>query len=169
MKMKAIVLSPASRYEHPGDAVICRNRGASVPADERMRGAGGQTQIPTEDVPGDSAKKAAEQDPELPLRVDPLDIDEVRSDRLGHSRTQEGKGYKVKEGCPQDALEGSKHSRGDDRGDRVGGVVPTVSEVEYKRHSDDDDRESERRLHGLAARVISSLDPAHGGCPAGIP
>src|SRR5947207_3406057 len=110
-----------------------------------MRGTGGQTQIPTEDVPGDSAKKATEQDPELPLRVNPLDIDEVRSDRLRHSRTQEGKGYKVKEGGPQDALERSKHSRGDDGGDRVGGVVPTVSEVEDKGHSDDEHRETELR------------------------
>ena len=116
-----------------------------------MRGTGWQAQIPTEDVPGDSANKAAEQDPELPLRVDPLDIDEARSDRLRHSRTQKRKGYKVKEGCPQDALEGSKHPRGDDRGDRVGGVVPTVREVKDERDGDDDNRESERRLHGLAA------------------
>src|SRR2546423_12697255 len=140
--------------------MIRRDRGASVTADQRMRGARWQPQVPTEDVPGDSAKQAAEQDPELPLRIDLLDVDKAGSDRFCHPRPQEGEGYKVKERCPQDALEGSKHPRGDDGGDRVGGVMPTVREVEDKRDSDDDNRESERRLHLSRRGFISSLAPA---------
>jgi hypothetical protein len=52
-------------------------------------------------------------------------------------------GHEVEERGPHDGLQRREHASGHDGGDRVGGVVKAVDEVEDQRDEDDDDDDGE--------------------------
>ena len=61
-------------------------------------------------------------------------------------RAEDEEGDEVEEGGPRDGEAGRQHPSRNDGGDRVGGVVEAVDEVEGQRQPDDDDDGGE--LHG---------------------
>ena len=109
-----------------------RDGGARQTADERVRGARREPQDPRHDVPEDRAHQRGE-DPGVRERAR---VDDVR-DRVRHLGSEDEERGEVEERRPRHGLPGRQHPRRNDRGDRIGGVVETVEEVEGQRDQDD--------------------------------
>ena len=81
-KMKMIVLRPAARDDRREAGL--GHRRAGVAADQRVRRAGRQAEVPGDQVPDDRAGQAAEDDRE----GDDLDVDHPGADGLGDRRAE---------------------------------------------------------------------------------
>jgi hypothetical protein len=68
-------------------------------------------------------------------------------DHLGHAGAEEDEGDEVEERRPQHRPLGRQHARRDDGGDRIGGVVQAVQEVEAQGDDDQDDQDDEGGVH----------------------
>ena len=131
MKMSVLV-QPADDDRAPAGL---RHRRAGVAADERVRRARGQAVVPRDQVPDDRAHQPGKDHRE----ADDRDVDEAGADGLGDRRAEGERGDEVEERRPDDGLARRQHPRRHDGGDRVGGVVKAVDEVENER--DDDQRD----------------------------
>ncbi len=112
-----------------------RHRRARIAADERVRRAGGQRQPPRDEVPENSARQAGHDD----VGRHQVQIHESLAHRFGHRRAEQERRHEVEKPGPQHGLPRRKHARGHDGGDRIGGVVESVDEVEDQRDADDQD------------------------------
>ena len=54
---------------------------------------------------------------------------------------------KVESGGPENGLKRAEHTRGNNRGDRIGGVVKPVDEIERQSDQNDHCDQDERRVH----------------------
>src|ERR1041385_9268025 len=90
---------------------------AAIPANERVRRAGGQTQDKSDEVPGNSAEQSCEKN----LLRDDFDMDHAFADSAGDGGAKDESGNKVPEGGPRYGAERCEYASGDDGGDRVGG------------------------------------------------
>jgi hypothetical protein len=112
-------------------------------ADEGVRRGGRQAQPPGEEVPGDGPDQPGE---DHGLR-DHVGIDGL-ADGVGHVRLEDQEGDEVERGRPDNRHPWGQDPGRDDGGDRVGGVVEAVGEVEHQRQQDDgDDRDEGQVRH----------------------
>src|ERR1019366_10530833 len=73
---------PALGFQYPANSVKSRHSSATITAHQGVRGAGRKPSVPSDDVPGDRPEKPAKQYPQLPLRINLLDVDHVGCDGL---------------------------------------------------------------------------------------
>ncbi len=105
--------------------------GAGKPADEGMRGTGGQAPPPCQQVPRDGTHQPGQHDLHV-NRVSLLNVDDF-GDRVRHLGREYEHGHEVEKSRPQDRGPRRKHPRGNHRGDRVGGVMKAVDGIEHQR------------------------------------
>ena len=134
-------LGPAARDDR-GEARL-RDRGARVAADQRVRRAGRQPEVPGDQIPDDRAGEAAEDHRE----GDDVDVDHAGADGLRDRRAERERGDEVEERRPDDRLAGRQHAGRDDRRDGIGGVVKSVDVVEDERDEDQRDDGQQHRAN----------------------
>jgi len=105
---------------------------ADQPADQRMGRAGGNAVVPGDDVPGNGADQRTEHD----VVVDDGRIDGALADGRRHLELEDENRDDVEEGRPRHRLVRLEHAGGDDGGDRVGGIVEAVHEIEHQCQTD---------------------------------
>ena len=120
---------------------VARDAHADERADQRVRRARGQAGAPGDEVPGDRRRQrgddhrqrhAACRGDQAADGVGDLGVQDLD----GHHRADE-----VEHGRQADRQAGAERARADGGGNRVGGVVEAVGEVEAQRHRDGDDQE----------------------------
>ena len=86
-------------------------------------------------------------------RVDDMRVDDAGAERLGDVQAEEQEGDEVEERRPGHRVARPEHARRHDGGDRVGGVVQAVEEIERQRDGDqaDQQRKCERCHPGICA------------------
>ena len=68
--------------------------------------------------------------------IDDGRIDDAFADGAGHMQAKHRESDKVEERRPQHGPLGRQHTRGNDGGDGVGGVMKAVHKIEHQRHHD---------------------------------
>ena len=117
-----------------------RHRRARVAADQRMRGTGGQSEPPGDQVPGDRADQA----PEDHVGRHVLQIDHPAAHGFRHAGAHDENRDEVKRSGPQHGLLRRQDARGHHGGDGIGGIVEAVDEIERQRDQDDDADQDQR-------------------------
>ena len=80
--------------------------------------------------------------------VNHLDVNHALADGVGHCSAKDKRGDEVPEGRPRHGAEGRKHSRRNDRRDRIRGIMPAIREFEgqCQKHRNKSKRET---VHGI--------------------
>ena len=115
---------------------------ADEAAEERVRGARRDAEVPGGEVPHDGADEGGEHD----RQGDEVGVDEAFADGLGDAGVDE-RAEQVEPGGHEDGDARRERARRHRGGDRVGGVVEAVGVVEDERQDDDRDEED----HGLCS------------------
>ena len=125
-------------------ASLCQ-AGAHEAADQGVRAARWDAERPGDEIPGDRACERAEDHP----RIDDARGDDPGTERLSHLQAEEQKGDEVEEGRPGHRVMRPQHARGDDRRDRVGGIVHAVEKIEQEVDGDQADQrgQGQGRVH----------------------
>src|SRR5690349_6605226 len=98
-----------------------------------MRAAGGDTGPPDAQVPRDGTLESREDH----ARANHPRINDASADRLGDMQAEEQESDEVEEGSPKDGRAGRQNARRHDRGNRIGGVMQPVEEVENEGEGDE--------------------------------
>jgi hypothetical protein len=136
-----------STFVQPATMIALKPAFATPPrvaAEQRVRGAGGQPVVPGDEIPDDRAGEAREDHRE----GDDGEVDHAAADGLRDGGAEEEGRHEVEERRPGHGPAGREHPRRDHGGDRVGGVVEAVDEVEDQRDADQGDDGEERGVHG---------------------
>jgi hypothetical protein len=130
---------PATANPIGGEPARGRGPGAHQPADQRVRRAAGQAQVPGQEVPGDGADESRHHDDQAGLDregagdgVGDLGVKEIH----GHQGADE-----VEDGRDDHRLRRRQRPSRDRGRDGVGGVVETVGEIESYGDQDGDHEE----------------------------
>ncbi len=112
--------------------------GSDDPANQGMARRGGQALEPRDDVP----EHRSDQRPEHHGRSHQVLVDQALADRVGdlvqlRHGEREKISSEVEESGECHGLRGAQQARGDDRRDRIGGIVQPVQEVERERDGDE--------------------------------
>src|SRR5262249_22490347 len=113
------------------------------PANKGVRRAGGDAEVPGDEVPNDGAGQAAQNDP----LIHHARLDHPLAHRLGYLHAEAEGRHEVEEGRPRHRLHRREHASGDDGGDGGGRVVEAVDVVEGEGHQDDEGHEDEGTTH----------------------
>jgi hypothetical protein len=97
-----------------------------------VRAAGRYSQSPGDQVPDYSADQRGEDH----LAIDNAGLDDAGADRASDVKAEHHEGDEIEECRPQNGVLRPQHPGGHDRGDRVGGVVQSVEEIEQQRDCD---------------------------------
>ena len=134
---------PAAVDAAPVDRVRCRPRRARRPTSPPTSACpelDGRPSAPGDDVPGHRRGQAGA---DHRRRFGGRDGDDA-ADRVGDRGAEQQRAEQVEDRGEQDRLQRPRGARGDQRGDRVGGVVQPVRDGERERK---DDRDDERGVH----------------------
>ena len=118
-----------------------RDGGTAVTADQSVGRARRQTKSQGDEIPGNCTEQSREQD----LLRDHLDVNHALANGAGNRRAEDESGNEVPEGCPCDGAQRSEDPRGNDGGDGVRGIVPSVGELKEERKGDNNYEEREAR------------------------
>ncbi len=135
--------------------------GADDAADQRVRRAARDAVVPGDDVPGDGAHQGAEDD----VGVHHPRLDDALADGGRHAQVEDEDGDEVEEGGEHHRLPRLEHAGGNHRGDRVGGIVEAVHEVEHDGHRDEQRHDPQGGLYGLHWSAARGLRSFRGRCP----
>ena len=127
------------------------NAAPTIAADQSVGRARRQAEVPRDQVPGDRADQAGEDD----RRRDRGRLDDALGDRRRHLGGDEGAG-EVEDRRDRHRQPRRQRMGRDRRRDDVRGVVEAVGEVERERRRDDDD-EDEVVIHAVRRRLRSSV------------
>ena len=139
-KMKSTVFPMPAAIERAGAGL--GDHRADDAADQRVRRARRNAEPPGDEVPDDRADQRAEDD----VMVDDAGLDDALADRRRDAEVEDEDRDDVEEGGEDDRLLRLEHAGRDDGGDRVGGVVEAVHEVERDRQHDQHRDDAERDL-----------------------
>ncbi len=105
------------------------NGSAAIAADERVGRTGGKTKNKSDQVPGNGAEEASEED----LLIDHLDVNHAFTNGGGDRGAEDEGGDKIPESGPGDGSQRREDARGDDRGDGIGSVMPAIGKLKGQR------------------------------------
>src|SRR3546814_20923833 len=97
--------------------------------------------LPGDEIPGDGARERAKDH----VEIDEAGVDRAFADRRGHVQREDEVRGEVEEGGEYHGKLGFEHAGGDDRRDRVGGIVKAI-----------DERSEERRVGKECVRTCRS-------------
>jgi hypothetical protein len=132
-------LLQAARVQHAEAGL--GHAGPGEAADQGVRGGGRQPEPPRGEVPGDCPDQAGEDD----RLADHAGVDGL-ADGVGDPGMEDEEGDEVEGRCPHHRDPRGEHAGRHHGGDRVGGIVEAVGEVEHERQQDDGDDRDERQV-----------------------
>ena len=100
-----------------------------------MRGAGGESPEPGDEVPGNSANECSNQKADRkfdPFRIEGGDIDNVFPDRFSHCCSKEEGADKMTYRCHSQSHPGTHRPCGDNGGHDIGCIVEPIGVVKEK-------------------------------------
>ncbi len=143
-------LGPAGQDDR---APACLRDGRTgIAADQSVRRAGGQAVVPGDQVPDDRPHQAGKDHAE----ADDRNIDEAGADGLGDGRTKREGGNEIEHRRPDDGLAWRQHTGRHYGGNRVGGVVKAVDEIENERDEDQRGDREEVGIHPLLQACLTT-------------
>ncbi len=109
----------------------------------------GRPKIPGDDVPGDGADQAGEDD-SRPCCIIAGDLDHPLANGAGYRCAEYQEGHKIEERCPDYSLPRRQDPGGDNGGDGIRRVMHAVGEVKNEGQCDDEDGEytQTHQFHG---------------------
>ncbi len=119
-----------------------------------MRARGWQSQIPGHQVPGDRSHQSGAQDIKTKVLADEIDAHQIATDRFGDARAKDSEGHEIENCGPDYRRARRKHAGGNYGGDRIGGVVKAIGEIEDQCNEDDKKSDDESRGHGKVIRIL---------------
>lgn len=110
-----------------------RNSCAPVPPHKSVRRARGQAEYESERIPKNRAEQSCYQD----QPVNEFQAHHSLTDGTCHGRTENEGGDEIPEGGPEYRAARAQDAGGNDGGDGIGGVMPTIGKVKGQRDHDD--------------------------------
>jgi len=130
-RVQAVRQSP--QQPHPRDGR------SGVPADQRVRRTGGQSQPPRDQVPNDGPRQACHDD----VGRHQVQVHESLAYRLGHGRAKNEGRDEIEKCRPHHRLKRRQDARGHNRRYGIRRVVEAVDVIEHQRDRDDQGGERE--------------------------
>ena len=128
-----------------------RHGGTAVTAEKGVGGAGGEAEIPGNQIPRNGSEEAGEDD----IGRDDFEVDHALSDGGGDARFEREGGDEVPEGGPGDGLEGREDAGRNDGGNGVGCVMKAVDVIEGQGDRDDQGYQDEGGIHGERLAIFN--------------